>query len=181
MKIVLFFSQQYGHTTLKKMIINDDNHTLTGNTTNWSSSGISGKLVSIALIILIIAAVTAIIWISLSAEGNNIIEFYILNEFGQADNYPTEINLGETFSITTGIINNSSQEKVFHIISSINGTQCSKAGPIIIGHNDKYENSLLLSPAITGEHQKVEFSLFEDNSQSPMHTLILWIDVADGN
>jgi uncharacterized membrane protein len=84
MKIVLFFSQQYGHTTLKKMIINDDNHTLTGNTTNWSSSGISGKLVSIALIILIIAAVTAIIWISLSAEGNNIIEFYILNEFGQA-------------------------------------------------------------------------------------------------
>ena len=124
------------------MINNDDYQISETDFTGWSHRSISGKIITIALLLIIIASIVAISWILITRVNNNILEFYILNESGKADDYPLAIGRGDEFSIIAGVINNGKQETLCTIKTSINDIAYGETEPFTLKQNEKHDYRL---------------------------------------
>ncbi len=168
----------------------------------WNG-GVFGKLLSVLVLISILGALGMLGYYIASPKVEPFTEFYILGPYDTQD-YPTEfvmqdndvtlvkygeekevlsgigtIILGitnyehEEASFQVGIILDNSPVKVY-----IDGDIFNELGPIVLNHEENWEQEIGFAPEHVGNEQKVEFVLYKDGIpyfEEPLH---LWIDVS---
>lgn len=203
--VFIFFTSAI--TLIRRAQISKINVITSGSTFNllaWNRNRFNASLYIV--LIIAITSVCGILLYAIAAPkiGERYSEFYILGIDGKAEDYPTEydmnngqiirvvygngtIETGNGFGIITlGIINHQQKPVAYQVKMTINGTAVniefggknySMLGPIELAQGETWENELGIIPQHTGDNQKVELSLFEDNATTTEYTLHFWIDV----
>ena len=148
------------------------------NPAGWEEQSRLRKALSVVLLLVIVAVIGAIVYMAVAPHvGEKFTEFYILGPEGKADNYPTEIALGEEARVILGIVNHEYEETSYRVVIRIDEATIKEIGPVVMGHEEKWEPEVSFRPTEVGENQKVEFLLYKNGQDEPYLMLHLWIDV----
>jgi uncharacterized membrane protein len=119
------------------------------------------KKISIILIILLIAAISATVYIIVNPNpGEKFTEFYILGNGDKAGNYPTDLSLGETGNVTIGIVNHEQSITTYKLIIKLNNNQI-KNENFTLSNSEKKEIPFSFQATQVGNNQKLEFLLYK--------------------
>ena len=138
------------------------------------------KALSISLVVAILAAISSLSYvIAVPKEGDKFSEFYILNTEGKAENYPSQITLGEPVELLIGVVNHEYEPTSYRIEIDIDGSQVRKININALAHDEKWEATISPTPESAGQNQKVTFQLYINNSTEPYlkDPLHLYLDV----
>lgn len=137
-----------------------------------------GRALSIILILLILATIGTLIYVIAAPKvGERFTEFYILGPEGRAENYPSNVVLGEEVRVILGIVNRESEELSYRVVVNIDEVKSNEIGPVVLANDEKWEQEVSFIPTRVGENQKVAFVLYKQGQEEPYRTLRLWIDV----
>ena len=152
---------------------------------DWQKRSLADNVLSLVLVLAIVGAIGALGYVIATPKaGEKFTEFYVLGPNGDAENYPTELKVGEQGRVIVGIVNHEQEWASYDVEIWIDGE---KAQLMIDGeerdqvdveleHEGKWEKQVGFLPQKAGR-QKVEFVLYEDGQpyfEEPLH---LWIDV----
>lgn len=128
----------------------------------------------------ILALVSALVYVVTVPEtGDTFTEFYILGLEGKAENYPSQMALGEEGIVILGVVNREHEEVSYEVEMRVDGVTSERIGPRRLAHEERWEQQVRFVPTKVGEEQKVEFLLYELGQDKPCETLHLWIDVKE--
>ncbi|MCK4367223.1 MAG: DUF1616 domain-containing protein [Thermoplasmata archaeon] len=163
---------------------------------DWEEYSTLDKVLTIALVISIITAVSVLVYaLTVPRVGERFTEFYILDESGMAEDYPTSLNATENATVIIGVANHEFANVSYTVrkdlvtIQWVYNTSAERDEPVeisrvtlheeivILDHEDMWEASLNFSIADVGDY-KLEFLLYKDGDMSEAYnSLHLWIDV----
>jgi uncharacterized membrane protein len=155
---------------------------------HWQGQSLLDNTLSVVLAVVIAVAIVTVGYVVATPRaGEKFTEFYILGPEGKAENYPTELKVGEEGRVIIGIVNHE-QEWVSYDVEiwideekatlRIDGEDRDKI-IVELEHEGKWENGVGFVTQKTGERQKVEFVLYKNGEpyfEEPLH---LWIDVEE--
>lgn len=119
------------------------------------------KTFSSILIILLVVAVTATIYIIVNPNpGEKFTEFYILGVDDKAGNYPTNLSLNEVGNVTIGIVNHEHSKTDYNMVTTLNGTTISSENFTLANNETKMIN-YSFTAINQGNNQKLEFKLYK--------------------
>ena len=163
---------------------------------DWEEYSTLDKVLTIALVISIITAVSVLVYaLTVPRVGERFTEFYILDESGMAEDYPTSLNATENATVIIGVANHEFANVSYTVrkdlvtIQWVYNTSAERDEPVeisrvtlheeivILDHEDMWEASFNFSIADVGDY-KLEFLLYKDGDMSEAYnSLHLWIDV----
>ncbi len=143
---------------------------------NWMGQRLVEKIMFGIIIVAIVGAIGAVGYAITTPEvGKSLTEFYILGPEGGAGDYPKEAIVGKETYVIAGIVNRESKMVNYQVEVIIDGVKNNEIGPIILAHEEKWEEEVSFTPVKTGKRQKVEFVLYvEGEAYRQLH---LWLDV----
>jgi uncharacterized membrane protein len=101
-----------------------------------------------------------------------------LTEAGKAADYPQNLNAGDEFKVTVGIINHEQETTSYRFEVQISEEKVYAKGPMSLENGEVWEQGVNFPLTVPGEDQKVEFLLFKNGSIEPsQESLHLWINV----
>ena len=139
------------------------------------------RILSIVLIIAIILAIAMTVYVIVTPkQGEKFTEFYILGKGGMADDYPTDLTIGE---VIIGVVNHEYASITYLLEVKLNETVIGEE-ELCLEHNETWEQPFFFEATKNGEDQKVEFLLYRDQDHNesdetgePYRSLHLWVDV----
>jgi uncharacterized membrane protein len=135
------------------------------------------RILTIVLIISIIIAVSMTVYVIVTPkQGEKFTEFYILGIGGMADNYPTELTVGETGELIIGIVNHEYTNVTYQLEVKLNGTDIAEER-IDLVHNETWEEPFAFKATEEGKDQKLELLLYREGLDEAYRSLHLWVDV----
>lgn len=138
------------------------------------------KALSSILGLLILATIGVIVCVSHSPPARGrFTEFYILGVEGKAEVYPEELVMGEKGRVILGIVNCEYQKMGYRVVVRIDGMQNVEIRPVVLEHEEQWEQEVSFIPAKAGDNQKVDFLLFKEGKLEPYNSLHLWVDVME--
>lgn len=138
------------------------------------------KALSIILVIAILGGLGMLGYvIATPAVGEEFTQFYILGQEGKAADYPQELKLGEEGKVVVGVDNYENQDVSYYVEIRLEGAVIGELGPLILEHEQKWEQEVYVTPVRVGEDQKLEFLLFKDGEDVPCKSLHLQLDVKE--
>jgi uncharacterized membrane protein len=146
----------------------------------------TGRLDRLLTFILILAIIGSIAMmaalITMPRQGEAFTEFYILGPGDKAENYPTELTVGETGTVNVVVANHEYREVPYDLVirlndsGNISGVLSEK---LVLQDNQTWKRKVSIMPDHPGNSTQVEFLLYADgNLTAPYRDLRLWIDVA---
>ena len=146
----------------------------------WGGS-VRDKVLSAVLVIAILGAFGMLGYvIAMPKTGEKFTEFYILGEEGKAADYPEELGVGQEGRVILGIINNEYETMDYRVEVRIDGVINNEIGPVVLEHDEKWEEEVSFIPQIAGGKQEVEFLLYKNGQSEPcFEPLRLWINVTE--
>jgi uncharacterized membrane protein len=136
------------------------------------------KIIFVFLAIAVVGALGALCYfLVLRPEAARFTEFYILGQEGKPQDYPQQMEVGEEGKVIVGIVNHEYETMSYWLEVDIDGTENSRVGPLLLIHEDKWEEAVVFVPSKAGDAQKVEFILYSNWENPPYLNLRLWIDV----
>ncbi len=162
----------------------------------WKEYSLLDKVLTIALIASIIIAAGALAYVLIEPrEGEKFTEFYILDENGMAQDYPTQLNVSEQGTVIMGIVNheyatvNYTVKTVLITVQFVYNSTTQRNDTIeianltldtryaLLEHEKTWEEFFNFSISQSGDY-KLRFLLFKDSLQSESYRdLHLWINV----
>ena len=135
-------------------------------------------VLSAILIISIILAISMTVYVVITPkEGEKFTEFYVLGPGGKAEDYPTNLTVGEEGEVIIGIVNHEYADVTYQLEATLNGELIDKKS-IELMHNETWESPFTFRVPRAGEDQKLEFLLFKDGIMNEVYrSLHLWLDV----
>jgi uncharacterized membrane protein len=119
------------------------------------------KNVSLIIIILLVVAVGATVYIIVNPSPNErFTELYILGANNQAGEYPTNISLNETGNVTIGIVNHEDSTTTYNLITTLNGVAISNQN-YTLATNETKNIPFTFVPIKTGSNQTLTFNLYK--------------------
>ena len=141
------------------------------------------KMLTVILVLSILVSVIMLVYVIVTPkQGEKFTEFYILGLEGMADDYPTELNLGDSKMVIVGIVNHE-YDVVDYSLELVldNELLAQYQETISLSHNETWERNVTFSPDRSGEDMKLQFLLYKDyNYTAPYRDLHLWINVSEG-
>jgi uncharacterized membrane protein len=138
------------------------------------------RALSVVLGIVILAAIATLVFVVTQPRiGEKFTEFYILGQNGKADNYPTQLNLGDSGNVIVGIINREQQTMDYRVEIKIDGVSQAMLGPITLTNDSKSEMKVTFTPNKVGDNQEVEFLLYKNGQDQFSEELHLWANVSN--
>jgi uncharacterized membrane protein len=139
------------------------------------------------LIISIILAITVTVYVIVTPkEGEKFTEFYVLGPGGMAEEYPTNLTVGEEGEVFIGVVNHEYAAVTYQLELKLNGGVIDQKS-IVLTHNETWEGPFTFKPKKAGEDQKLEFLLYknpfnksvygEEDEEEIYRALHLWVDV----
>ena len=142
------------------------------------------RILSIILVISIIASVSMLVYVIVTPkQGEKFTEFYILGPDGMADNYPTNLSVGQTGKVIVGVVNHEYQT-VDYTVDLVLANETLNSLQFQLEHNSTWEQEIEFIPKYThtGNDSKLNFFLYRDNNFTESYrSLHLWIDVTEAN
>jgi uncharacterized membrane protein len=143
----------------------------------WMDQNVQSRVTTLALLVLLAAGG----WRLHSATLDTIpdpamIEFYLLDENGAAQNYPHVTVAGETAGVIYGVVNRTQEAVDCRILASTDGDLLASGTPLHLAPGQAYQAGLKLKiPERANGLTRVDFTLVQQNGA--WRTLWLWLDV----
>ncbi|WP_292485229.1 DUF1616 domain-containing protein, partial [Methanohalobium sp.] len=142
------------------------------------------KALSILLVISIIASVATLAYVvATPKQGEQFTEFYVLGSGGMADNYPTNLEVGENGTVTIGIVNHEYEKTDYTLKMQLDNNTLplnDEIKTLTLDHNQTLEEPITFTPNKAGTNMKLEFLLYKNNNfTQPYRNLHLWINVSE--
>jgi uncharacterized membrane protein len=119
------------------------------------------KKVSSILIILLVVAVSATVYIILNpVPGETFTEFYILGAGDKAGNYPTNLNVSEIGNVTIGIVNHEQATTSYNLIVALNNVTIKNENYTLLNNETKRIPFSFMANK-SGNNQTLEFKLYK--------------------
>jgi len=137
------------------------------------------QLLSIILVIAIVLAISMVVYVIVTPkQGEKFAEFYILGPGGKADDYPTNLHVGEEGEVIIGVVNQEYSNVTYQLDVKLEEEVFSEEQIELI-HNETWERPFTFKASREGENQKLEFLLFKEgvNETEPYRSLHLWVAV----
>jgi uncharacterized membrane protein len=153
---------------------------------SWQGQSLADKVLSMVLVVAILGAIGTLGYaIAKPKAGEKFTEFYILGPDGKAENYPTELKVGEEGDVIVGIVNHEQENASYRVEVWIDGEQAKvRIGgedrdeiSVELENEEKWEQEVGFVPQKAGEKQKVEFVLYKDGEPYFKEPPYLWVDV----
>lgn len=162
----------------------------------WKEYPLLDKVLTIGLVIAILTSLGVLVYaFTVPRAGERFTEFYILDTNGTADDYPTELSVGQNGSLIVGVVNHEHSNTSYMVVEELvkvefvlNETTGNEepvelwrvrigSNNISLNHEEEWESPFTFSVNETGQF-KLELLLFlgEDLSE-PYRSLHLWVDV----
>jgi uncharacterized membrane protein len=112
-------------------------------------------------------------------EGEKFTEFYVLGPGGKAEDYPTNLTVGEEGKVVIGVVNHEYAPVTYELEVRLNDELLDQKS-IELMHNETWESPFVFKVEKGGDDQKLEFLLFKNHSENmegPYRSLHLWVDV----
>ena len=147
---------------------------------------IAEKFLSFILVLVACGTIAVLVYvIAIPKTGNDYTEFYLLNSQGIADEYPADVQAGETEYVIPVVINHENRQVEYRIeIRTDNGSNggmelviLDTIDNFILDNEEKYEIPVSFTPQSAGDGQKVYFILYKDGKSEPYLELNLSINV----
>ena len=142
------------------------------------------RILTVILVISIIASVSMLVYVIVTPkQGEKFTEFYILGPDGMADNYPTNLSVGQTGKVIVGVGNHEYQT-VDYTVDLVLANETLNSLQFQLEHNSTWEQEIEFIPKYThtGNDSKLNFFLYRDNNFTESYrSLHLWIDVTEAN
>ena len=106
-------------------------------------------------------------------------EFYILNENGEAGNYPKTGIVGGTYRLTVGIVNREQQPEAYRIEIVAGGENISDSQSVWLESNERWEEVRAFAPIVVGYEQKVEILLYKQGQSKVCENLYILMDIIE--
>jgi uncharacterized membrane protein len=138
------------------------------------------KALTIFLIIAIVATLGFIIYmVATPQKGEKFTEFYILGTEGKAQNYPTQVILGEPVDILIGVVNHEYKSTSYRVKIKVSDIEATEVNIGTLANREKWEEIISFTPQFAGERQKIDFYLYKNGEDEPYlkDPLRLYIDV----
>jgi len=132
---------------------------------------------SAILIIAVLGAIVAFVFVINEEPREKFTEFYILSDSGKASGYPADLEVGSPAEVILGVVNREQEPASYIIEIRIDGVKIGELGPIVLEHNGKSEEPVSFTADKPGEHQKVEFILYRQGQAEADESLHLWVNV----
>jgi uncharacterized membrane protein len=163
-----------------RLLTHDQVETRTGNDLKkwWADQERGNRVVYIILastLMVVFLTVMSILLLPKSAE--RFTEFYMLGPEGQAQEYPRQVAVGQTVSLTVGITNREGAAAVYRIQVKAGDQVLTQAGPVLLGNGGNWEQKLEFTPSTAGDDQQILLLLEREGKPSPYRSLRLWINV----
>jgi uncharacterized membrane protein len=152
----------------------------------WQEESLAYNTVSLVLAVVIVVTIVGLGYVAVNTSrvGEKLTEFYILGLDGKAENYPTELKVGEEGKVILGIVNHERQSTSYKVEIWIDGRQAKlRIGGedrdeinIELENEGKWEQKVGFVPQKAGR-QKVEFVLYKEGDAYFKEPPYLWIDV----
>jgi len=134
------------------------------------------RILTVVLIISIILAISMTVYVIITPkEGEKFTEFYVLGPNGTADDYPTNLKVGEEGKVIIGIVNHEYANVTYPLEVRLNGEVIDEES-VDLMHNETWESPFTFRATKAGEDQKLEFLLFKDEMTDVYRSLHLWLD-----
>ena len=135
------------------------------------------RILSVVLIISIVLAISITAYVIITPkEGEKFTEFYVLGPGGMAEEYPTNLTVGEEGEVTIGVVNHEYANTSYLLEVELNGEFIDKKS-IELVHNETWESPFTFRAMKEGEDQKLEFLLYKVSEEGIYQSLHLWVDV----
>jgi len=142
------------------------------------------KVLAVIVVISIVVSIIMLVYVIVTLkQGEKFTEFYLLGAGGMADDYPTQINTGESGTVIVGVVNHEYQVvnysmEVFLDNESLELPDYWKR--ITLGHSQTMEQNFTFLVYEEKEDMKLEFLLYKENNYTqPYRYLRLWISVEE--
>jgi len=100
-------------------------------------------------------------------KGEQYSEFYVLDSQGGTEHYPEQIKIGESVSVTLGIISHEENPTNYRVETNLNGFKLNETMSGSLSKGEKWEKKIILTPHQKGISQKLEFWLFKSDQDQP--------------
>ena len=142
------------------------------------------RILSVVLIISIILAIFMVVYVIITPkEGEKFTEFYVLGPGGKAEDYPTNLKVGEEGEVIIGVVNHEYTNTSYQLEVRLNGEVIDEKS-IELMHNETWESPFVFQSVEAGEDQKLEFLLYKGGDRmkykEAYRSLHLWVDVKGG-
>ncbi len=146
----------------------------------WRGQKIKGRVLSIILISAIGGAVGALGYtITAPNTGERSTEFYVLGLAGKAQDYPTELAVGQEGTVIIGVINREHEDVTYRVEIMIDGVKNGEMESVALEPDEKWEKVARFVPRRVGDNQKVEFLLYRLDRDDVYRRIHLWFDGID--
>jgi uncharacterized membrane protein len=152
---------------------------------SWQGQSMPDKVLSVVLAVAIAGAIGTLGYVIATPRvGEKFTEFYILGPGGKAEDYPTELKVGEEGRVIMGIVNHEQERTSYKVEVWIGGEKAKlridgeDRDEIIVEleNEEKWEREVGFVPQKAGR-QKVEFVLYKDGEPYFEEPPYLWINV----
>ncbi len=134
-------------------------------------------ILSVILIISIILAIAMTVYVIVTPkEGEKFTEFYVLGPNGKAEEYPTNLTVGEEGDVIIGIVNHEYANSTYQLEVRLNGEVIGEKS-IDLMYNESWETPFTFRATRAGEDQKLEFLLYKGGEKEIYRSLHLWMSV----
>ncbi|MDG6244116.1 MAG: DUF1616 domain-containing protein [Methanolobus sp.] len=142
------------------------------------------RILTIILVISIIASVMTLIYVvATPKQGEKFTEFYILGPERMADNYRTQLVMGESVDVIIGIVNHEYSVVNYSVVIKLDDEIIESPQSlqhIALAHNVSWEKPVSFLPSVKGTDMKLQYLLYrDDNMTEPYRDLHLWISVRE--
>ncbi len=144
----------------------------------WHSISKMDRLSYLVVIPILLLTAGVALWV-LAAPVSEIpaTEFFILGKDGLAQDYPREIDLGQTQAITIGITNNENQLRNFRVEVRSDDQLIGVAGPFTVQPGQTINAPVEFIPLQAGENIRIDILLFQGTDLDIYRSLQLWLKV----
>ncbi len=143
----------------------------------WDGS-VWNRVLSGILMLAILGAAGMLVYVVASPKvGERFTEFYILGLDGEAKDYPGLLMMLDEGKVVVGIINREIETVTYRVEVRIGGFISNEVGPVVLEHDEQWEETVGFTPYRIGDKQKVEFLLYKQGQSEVYQRLHLWLDV----
>jgi uncharacterized membrane protein len=138
-----------------------------------------GTALKVILIISIALAICMTVYVTITPkQSEKFTEFYVLDQNRMAEDYPTNLTVGEEEEVITGIVNHEYAPVNYQLEVRLNGELTGEKS-IELNHNETWEDPFTFRATRAGEDQKLEFLLYKERVKEVYRSLHLWVDIKE--
>jgi uncharacterized membrane protein len=137
-------------------------------------------LVIVLILILVTSLIATIYLLATPYSGQHYTELYVLGPDGKAQDYPSQLRLGENKSVIVGVTNHEQRAVDYTIVTTLNGTTGSSTistENFSLTNDQNWEKTEVIQPDQTGTNLKLSFLLYANDDTSPIQQTHLWLNV----